>query len=472
MDAVQPVNGGSMKFTDKYIANLGPQEKQYVKREGEGFAIRVLPTGQKTWLFIYTFDGKRRQMNLGSYPDTKLADAKTAYKAASAMLTDKQNPRDPQEERDQRHGADRQKREERRKAPTVADLVDDYIKRHAKRFKRSWAKDEQILNREVVPTWGERKAADIVKRDVNQLLETIVDRGAPIMANNTFAVIRKMFNWAIEQDILQHTPCTGVKPPAPKVSRERVLSETEIKTLWTNIDRIDLNISIETRQCLRLILLTAQRPGEVIGMHSSEIDGKWWIIPAERSKNGKAHRVYLTALALEIINEAKAEAKKSRDKAEIRDAKKMKRKAILTPEDKEYSGFIFPCPHKKKDQSLGDTALAVAVGRNLAYPLLDSKGNQLFDKEGKPATENRLGVDHFTPHDLRRSAATFMAGMGFMDEIIDAVLNHAKKGVIRTYNRHDYDKEKQQALEAWERKLNSIIRNKESNVIPMKRKAA
>ena len=70
---------------------------------------------------------------------------------------------------------------------------------------------------------------------------------------------------------------------------------------------------------------------------------------------------------------------------------------------------------------------------------------------------NRLGVDQFTPHDLRRTAATFIAGMGFMDEIIDAVLNHVKRGVIRTYNRHDYDKEKQQALEAWERKLNGII---------------
>lgn len=464
---MQPLYGGGMKFTDKYIANLGPQEKQYVKREGEGFAIRVLPTGQKTWLFIYTFDGKRRQMNLGSYPDTKLADARTVHKAASAMLTDKQHPRDPQEERDQRHDADRQKREERRKAPTVADLVDDYIKRHAKRFKRSWKKDEQILNREVVSIWGERKAADIVKRDVNQLLEKIVDRSAPIMANNTFAVIRKMFNWAIEQDILQHTPCTGVKPPAPKVSRERVLSEAEIKTLWENIDRTDLNMSLQVRRGLKLILLTAQRPGEVIGMHTAEIDGDWWTIPVERSKNGKLHRVYLTPLVKVLIAEATEEVKAAKEKAEKRKARKTDQGRAAGQGDNEYSGYIFPCSHAGKNQPLGDTAFAVAVGRNLAYPLTDAKGNPLYKKDGKQATENRLGVDHFTPHDLRRTAATFMAGMGFMDEIIDAVLNHSKKGIIRTYNRHDYDKEKQQALEAWERKLSSIITGKKGKVVPI-----
>jgi integrase len=80
----------------------------------------------------------------------------------------------------------------------------------------------------------------------------------------------------------------------------------------------------------------------------------------------------------------------------------------------------------------------------------------------------RLGVDHFTPHDLRRTAATFMAGMGFMDEIIDAVLSHVKQGIIRTYNHHDYDKEKQQALKTWERKLNSIFTGAAPNVVSIK----
>jgi integrase len=253
-----------------------------------------------------------------------------------------------------------------------------------------------------------------------------------------------------------------------------VLSEAEIKTLWANIDKIDLSISNEARSCLKLILLTAQRPGEVLGMHSTEIDGQWWTIPAERAKNGKAHRVYLSPLAQKIVVDSMAEAKASKEKAEARDARKngQDKKTDDKSEDKKYNGFVFPSPLKKKNMPIGDTALAVAVGRNLAMPLTDANDKPLYDKEGKPATENLLGVDHFTPHDLRRTAATFMAGMGYMDEIIDAVLNHVKRGIIRTYNRHDYDKEKQQALEAWERKLNSIISSKESNVVPMIRKAA
>ena len=80
--------------------------------------------------------------------------------------------------------------------------------------------------------WGKRKAADVAKRDVVQLLEGIVDRGAPAMANNCFQIVRKMFNWAVEKDILPHTPCTGVKLPSPKLSRERTLNESEIRTIW------------------------------------------------------------------------------------------------------------------------------------------------------------------------------------------------------------------------------------------------
>lgn len=452
------------RFTDKFIMNLKPAEKEYWIREGQGFSLRVLPSGEKVWYYIYTFEGRKRYMKLkdGGYPDVSLSDARKEFDIAKVKV---KNGVDPLAEK-------QDGKEARRKAPTVSDLVEDFIERYAKRFKRSWAKDEQMLNREVVPAWGSRKAADIMKRDVIKLLEQIVDRGAPIMANNTFAVIRKMFNWAIEQDMLQHTPCIGVKPPSPKVSRERVLSDAEIKTLWANIDRTDLNISNEARSCLKLILLTAQRPGEVIGMHTSEIDGQWWTIPAERAKNGKAHRVYLSPLAQQIISDSIAESKATKDKTAARKAREAGQveKTIVKPEDKKYSGFIFPTPHSTKDKPIGDTALAVAVGRNLATPLTDAKGKALKDEDGKPVTENLLGVEHFTPHDLRRTAATFMAGMGYMDEVIDAVLNHVKSGVIRTYNRHDYDKEKQQALEAWERKLISITTGKLNNVIPMQRK--
>jgi integrase len=437
-------------FTDRYIRNLKPEEKIKDIREKRGFGVRVRPDGVKIFFYRYTspVTGARRFLTLGEYPKPlSLEDARIEYGKAFEAVKSGIDPLETKHH----------EQEERRKAPTVEKLCEEYIDRHAKRFKRSWGKDERILSHDVIPAWGKRKAADISKRDVVLLLEKIVDRGSPGMANNTFQVIRKMFNWSVEQDILTNTPCVGVKLPTPKQSRDRVLTEAEIKTFWGNLDTCAM--SGEIRRALRLILLTAQRPGEVIGMHTSEIDGDWWTIPAERSKNGKANRVPLTPLVKEIIAEGIEEIKQLRE----------------LPTGVEYKGFIFPSPIKRKVQPVAGQALIVAVARNLSFPLLDAKGKPLFQKDGTPATENRLGVEKFTPHDLRRTAATFMAEMGTMDEVIDAILNHAKQGVIKVYNQYRYDREKQLTLESWERKVNSILTSAEGKVISIqqgKKKAA
>jgi len=415
-------------FTDTMIKKLKPAASKYIRSEGNGFTVRVMPSGVKTWLYVYSFDSKRREMNMGNYPYVTLETARGKFDVARKKV---KNGIDPMTEKEE-------KAEERRKTPTVTDLVDDYIKLHAKRFKRSWEKDEQILNRDVVPLWGKKKAVDITKRNVLHLLEGIIDRGAPAMANNCFQIVRKMFNFAVERDILPLSPCTGIKLPSPKLTRERTLNEVEIKAMWGNLDKCAM--SDEIRRSLKLILVTAQRPGEVIGMHTNEIDDRWWTIPPERAKNGKTHRVYLTDTALELVGDL-----------EVIDEETGKAKP---------KGFIFPTPHKKKERAIAPQALIVAVIRALASPALDEKGNPVKDENGKPMTENKLDIDHFTPHDLRRTAATFMAQAGEMDEVIDAILNHAKQGVIKVYNQYRYDKEKQAALESWERKLTSIITGK------------
>lgn len=447
----------STSLSDLTVKNLKPESKEYTRREKGGFGIRVHPTGRKTFFFMYRLDGIRKFLNLGTYKDKThpdgitLASARKEYEAEKARVLALKSGRnggaDPLEER-------RQKKEKRiayREASTVAALCEEYMERHAKRFKRSWAKDEDVLKRDVLPAWGARKAEDISKRDVNALLDSIIDRGSPGMANYVFEVVRKMFSFAVEKDILKFSPCFGVKLPSPRNRRERVLSEDEIKTLWTSLDRHDLNMSDEIRRALRLILITAQRPGEVVGMRSCEIDGHWWTIPSERAKNGKTHRVYLSDLALDLIGPL-----------EVMDQE--------TGGEMKPKGYIFPTPTKAKEAAIDPHALHRAVRRNLALPLIDRKGNPLFTKEGKPATENRLGIEHFTPHDLRRTTATFMAKAGEMDEVIDAVLNHSKGGIIKVYNQYRYDKEKQIALEAWARKIESIVKDETpGKVLPFRK---
>jgi integrase len=180
-------------------------------------------------------------------------------------------------------------------------------------------------------------------------------------------------------------------------------------------------MSDKTKRALKLILVTAQRPGEVIGIHSSEIDGCWWTIPAERSKNGREHRVFLTPLAINLMEGEK--------------------------------GFVFESP--KGEKPIGVNALARALRNNL----------KPHPKTGKI----RMQMEPFTPHDLRRTAATRLAEMGYTDEIIGAILNHTRPTVTaHHYNHYRYDKEKRTALENWARKLESIITGEQiDNVIPI-----
>lgn len=435
-----------MVFTDIFIKNLKPEDKKIIRSEGNGFTLRVMPSGIKTFLYIYSIDGRRREMTLGSY-DSKFVDEKGRGSLALAREMFENARRkvrdgiDPLEEQVQAA-------QERRLAPTVKDLVKDYLDKHAKANKKSWKEDQRCLEKDVIPLWGHRKAKDIRKRDVIDLLDGIVQRGSPVMANNAFEKIRKMFNFAVEKDILEYSPCFGVKKPTKKEHKDRVLTDAELATLWNGLDKAAM--SGEIRRALKLILVTAQRPGEVIGMHSEEIDGNWWTIPPERAKNGKAHRVFLAATALELIGKKQ--------------------------------GYIFESPRplivegrEGIPKPMDVNAIAYAVRRNTEEPKKEPV-NKETEKEtpaDNEATRQKLIMEAWTPHDLRRTAATNMSALGHSDEVIDAVLNHVKKGVIAIYNRHRYDREKQIALEAWERKLASIVTGKpEGNVIPMTRKAS
>ena len=415
-----------MVFTDIFIRKLKPEAKKFIRSEGNGFTIRVMPSGVKAFLYIYAFDGKRREMVLGHYDPGyvnsttnigSLAEARQKFEDARRKVA---SGIDPLAEKELIA-------EERRLAPTVEDLCDEYIKHWSKPRKKSWENDERTLNKDVIPAWSKIKAKDISKRDIVLLLEGVVKRGSPIAANRIRALLHKMFTFAVDRDIIESNPCAGVKPLSPEKPKERVLSEEEIKTLWENLDKTGLIMSPEIKRALKLILVTGQRPGEVAGMHRREINERWWTIPSERSKNGKAHRVYLTDTAQDIIGNGKE--------------------------------FIFLSPRGELDRAIAAGALHCALRRNIKGQEYRRKGTKRTYKP-KPEDPNRLGLADFTPHDLRRTVATRMAELRIMEEIIDRVLNHSRRGIIRVYNHYAYDKEIKGALEAWERKLKSIITGK------------
>ena len=406
--------GNKMKFTSRSVDLLKPREDRYEVWETgrKGFGLRVAKSGKKSWIFLYRFNGKSRRMTFGCYPAISLADAHFKHAQATKLLDKGIDP-----------GRIEQVEKERiSKSPTVKDLAEEYLEKWAKPNKRSWTEDQRMLNKDVVPSWGDRKAKDVKKRDVVLLLESIYARGAKVHANRMLALVRKMFNFALQRDIVEHNPCLGIGKLHEEKPKKRFLTDEEIKTFWFGLDSVGISESVKA--VLRLILVTAQRPGEVLGMHTSEIDGGSWVIDGSRTKNSETQRVYLSSIAREII------AKTGSD------------------------GFIFRSPKGDKPMHLNTLAHAL------------QRAQTLKDGQESPA----LDIPYFTPHDLRRTAATHIAEMGFSEFLVGKILNHSSKSITGVYNRHRYDKEKQQAMEAWARKLNRILSGKtESNVLELKR---
>ena len=415
-----------MKFTDAKIRALKPKSSRYEVWEGgrNGFGIRISPHGRKSWVFMYWFEGTQKRMTFGVYPEMTLEKAHSAHAKAREQLIKGIDPSELLIQSNIAH----------RGSPTVSQLVNEYIEKWAKPRKRTWEEDARMLSKDVIPHLGKRKAKDIKRRDIVLLIDEIVDRGSPITANRTLRIIKKMFSFAVKRGVLDASPCVEIDPPAKENQRERVLTEEEIKMFWLGLDKAKM--SDATRLVLKLLLITAQRKGEVSQAEWSEIDlkNKWWTIPKERSKNERIHRVPLSPMAIDIFKQAKTLSGDSR--------------------------WVFP-------SSKGLPVTPRSISRAIRNNSEQSNGN----RKHTPPYGDFFKIDHFTPHDLRRTATSMMTSLKIAELDVSKVLNHTIQTVTnKHYNHYSYDKEKQKALGVWERKLTTIITGKSSGkVISLKR---
>jgi integrase len=386
------------RFTDKSIAALRPRADRYEVWEGGGFGLRVSPSGVKSWVWLYHFEGRSRRMTFGTYPAMGLADARIKLADARKLL---EQGIDPGER-------DIQGRKTDRAAENVAELAEAYLEKWARPRKRSASEDERILRKDVIPAWGRRKAKDIARKDVIALLDAIVDRGAPIAANRTLAVVRRMFGWALSRDIVPVNPCASVKAPGKETRRDRVLNADEIVAFWRALEDPEIGISQAIRLALKFQLVTAQRKGEVIDAKWDEfdLDGRIWTIGANRSKNGLAHRVPLSPLALRLLEDIRA-----------------------LPS----SEWLFVSP--RTNGPITGPAVDHALRNN----------------------RDAFGITDASPHDLRRTAASHMTSLGISRLVVSKILNHAEPGVTAVYDRHSYDREKRAALDEWSERLSEIV---------------
>jgi integrase len=333
-------------------------------------------------------------------------------------------------------------REAERIAETIDQLCDDYLTRHARPNKRSAAEDERLLAREVRPHWRGKKVKDIRRRDIVAMLDRIVDRGSPVTANRTLAVVRRMFNFAIERGILEQSPCVKVKAPHKEAARERVLSAVEAQAFWRALD--DAGMEGNLKELLRFLLATGARRAEVAGMHEREVDAKakTWTLPATRSKNGKERLIPLSALALDVLTSAKPYYPKDREGNPT----------------SESTGWIFPSG--RTGEPYQGRSIDHAV-RDLLVPRDRNKRARRGKAAAPKAPPLLSALPRFTPHDLRRTTATMMRELGVSLADVGLVLGHAGHTVTsRHYDKYEGLPEKKRALDLWGKRLTEIIAGK------------
>lgn len=395
-----------IRFTARKLASLPAPERgqvDYFSDNEPGFAIRVAHGGSKRFFVKYILNSKQRRMSLGQFPrvggdEERSQSLAEARREMIAIKADVAKGRDPAAERQaERHTAIT--------APTLKELADEFLKRHAigigrdpsDPHKRSWREDQRIINT-YLKSWHGRKAGSISRREVIALLDDIADR-APVMANRTLACLRKLYNYGVVKDRVGHNPAHQVPPPGgAERSRDRIYDAEEIRSLWAAFDGLVGDI-------YRLVLATGQRSGEVAGMTWNEIDfdSATWTVPAARMKSKRVHIVPLSEMALSIL-----------------------RKVSRLDDE-----FVFPSP----------------------------KPGQPIKNLGKAAVRAKVksGVADFRSHDLRRTCGTGITKLGFSRFIMNRCLGHLEPGVGGRYDRHDYLPEKTAALDSWGSKLTEIL---------------
>ena len=409
----------TLRFTDRTLAALpcGTPQRDYYDATLPGFGVRV-GARTKTFFVRYRTAQAQRRHYLGTYPDIALTEAREQARTA---LRQRDEGRDPAED----HATAR--------ARTFGALAALYVEKHAMQHKRSWRDDARMIRQEL-GGWYDRPVLSLRRGEVRMLLDDIVARGAPVLANRVLALVRKMLNFGLDREWVEANVAAKMPRPTTERSRTRVLSAAELQQLWAWLDR-PAPAGLEARHwalsqaVLKLRLLTAQRGAEILAMQWPDLDLEtgWWTIPGEVAKNGLAHRVFLAPAAVRILRGLADSAGAASESASA----KCNLPAAGSTDGAVFRGIVGP-RHRRP----------VLVG---------------------------LPLDNFQPKDLRRTASSLMTGGGVPRETVKRVLNHVERDVTAVYDRYSYDPEKRDALLWWAARLEAIVAGRAAKVLPFRR---
>lgn len=430
----------TQKKLDALAKNRPPAKREIPDGGQAGLYLVVGPRAMK-WIVRYRASAQNVKLAIGDYgqqrPALGLHDARKAAQAKLQAVSEGHDPR----------ASDNAAK---RKNLPVEDAFADFMERHSRlRNKPSTAGENQaFIDREVVPRWRGRKIQSITRHDIVELVDSIADgtrnaegkmlvAGRPQSAVRVRALLSKAFSWFAAKSIVLENPFRDIEVPAPPVARDRVLQANEIRWLW----QATAEVGWPFGDLARLLLLTAQRRDEVAAGAWPEftlgLDEPIWSIPPERTKNGRRQSLPLSPQVVRIL-------------------------AALTrvvDDDGKEASFILstnavtPISGYSRAKKKIDEAMLVAARRETGDP--------------------ELSIEPWTFHDLRRTAASGMAGLGVAVHVVEAVLNHKSgkiSGVAAIYNRHDYAREKREAITAWANLVEEISgQARGQNVVPLKR---
>jgi len=416
----------STALTEPGIRRIGKapagQRVEKFDKLAQGLCLRVNDRGRKSWVVHFRFEGKPRKLALGEWPTMPVDEARTEARRVRELADSGIDPK-AQRERDKeqaRQGAAEQGEALR----TFADLAEQYIAREVPRLKRG--RDvESVIRRQLIPEWGDRPITELRKRDAIRLTDGLMDQGHQAAALKLHEVVKRLFRWAAQRDEIEVSPFADLPPPAEKEPRQRTLAHAELRTLWAACERE----GYPWGELLRFLLLTGARRSEAAEARWAELDSAGaptvWTIPAERSKNGKPHRVPLSQPARELLS------------------------ALPRFAD---GDFVFTTTGGRRPVS----------GFSKAKDRLDRITEDLAQGEGMSA------VEAWRWHDTRRTVRTELPRLGVAESVAERVLNHAQDPLTRTYNLYAYEAEKADALERWGAELVRVVdpQSITSNVIP------
>lgn len=300
---------------------------------------------------------------------------------------------------------------------TVTTVFERWMKIDIANRKDGGAEVRRMFEKDVLPYIGNRFVADVKKGDITEVTDTMLARGVNRAAKIAFSLMRQMFRFAVDRDLIEHDPTASIRKAKigqRDTERDRVLSAEEIKLLAKNIQ--DARLLVTTEAAIWIALATCCRIGELLGARWEEVnlEAKTWVIPSQNSKNGKPLLIYLSDFAVRQFERVKTISSKSE----------------WCYPNTNNSG---PVSSKTVTKQLGDRQRQPDQG---VMSRRSAKPHALLLTGGK-----------WTPHDLRRTGATMMTALGVLPEVAERCLNHTEeKQVKRIYQRHSYAKE---MSEAW-----------------------